>query len=119
LASLVLPICLALAGCIFGYVSPAPDGFQGRFVLKVDAQLSSCDLGPGIWSGSTRGTCIGFRCYEDCVHIPTGTPIEVLHTFVHADGVRDVSVRVGTGSNEKVAHLYGTWENFSQYLARP
>ena len=107
-----------LTGCIFGYVAPAPDGFQGHFVLNVDAQLTSCDLGPGVWSGSTPGTCLALRCYGDCAPVPVGTPIEILHTFVHADGIRDISVRVGSGSSGNLAHLYGSWDEFQRYLVR-
>ena len=109
-------MCLALSGCIFGYVVPAPDGYHGDFVLTRDAQLTDCSLGPGFWSSSKSGTCIVFDCSSDCSSVPMGTPIKVLHTFVNAEGISDVSVRVG--STGQVAHLYGTWEGFKKYLAR-
>ncbi len=118
LALSTVAACLSLTGCIFGYIAPAPDGFRGDFVLKDDAQLTSCSLGPGMWSGSTPGTCIGFGCSENCISVPAGTPVRVLHTFVHADGIEDVSIRVGEGSGARVAHLYGTWGGFKEHLAR-
>ena len=106
---------LTLSGCIFGYVAPAPDGYHGNFVLTRDAQLTECYLGPGIWSDKS-GTCIVFDCSSDCSSVSVGTSIEVLHTWVNADDVLDVSVRVG--STGKVAHVYAAWEEFKKYLAR-
>ncbi len=107
--------CVSLAGCIFGYYAPAPDGYGGDLVIgEGGATLESCDI--AIWSESKPGTCIfPGRC--DCgVFLPPGTPVRVLHEFVYE--VEDVSLRVGTGSDAKVVHTR-EWDRMKKILKRP
>ena len=111
-------LCVDLGGCVFGYYAPAPDGFHGDFVLKSAAQLGTCDIGPGMWSGSTPAPCLLFACSENCVPLPAGTPITVLHTFVDANGTRDVTMRIGGAGGGKTAHAFGTWDQVQQILLR-
>lgn len=110
--------CLGLTGCIHGYHAPAPDGYRGDFVIGADgATLIPCDIGPGFWSGSVAGTCIfsGRRPCETCTILPPGTPVRVLHQFVHE--ATDVSIRVGHGPDAKVAHTRN-WEQFKKAIER-
>ncbi|HEX6832818.1 MAG TPA: hypothetical protein VF132_04730 [Rudaea sp.] len=111
---------LSLAGCIFGYYAAAPEGYGGEFVLNRTAWLDSCGLGPGLWSGSTAGTCLVLSCEgSDCVELKPGTPVRATHTFVTADGIRDVTLRIGRGADSKQAHAYGSFDGIKEALVRP
>jgi hypothetical protein len=110
--------CFCLTGCIFGYYAPAPDGYRGDFVLASKATIDSCDIGPGLWSGSTPAICIypGECTCDQGTILPAGTPVKVLHEFVF-EGT-DVSLRVGSGAKSKVVHTR-RWEQVKQILQRP
>lgn len=110
--------CLGLTGCIFGYYAPAPDGYRGDFVLASRATIESCDIGPGLWSGSTPATCIypGECACDRGTVLPAGTAVKVLHEFV-LEG-EDVSLRVGTGAATKVVHTR-QWDQMKKILKRP